>query len=160
MNLSGRALAISVLAAALIPLGACSSSDSEQFSVSLGKKLRAERPAEIDLAEVSAIPWDEIFIFGPRSVREDNCKVLQMDLFSCRTTFPAVVGEGDNVLVFRRNGKVMRAEVHPRSNGDFSSSSGSPMPVPIKRSAARFTVMPMPASVAQDAPGFHLEYKG
>ena len=159
-NFSRRRCALASLAfAALLPLAACTSGSSQQFSTALAKKLQSEHPTEIDLANVSAIAWDELFIFGPYSMREANCSVLKLDLFECRTTFPAMVGEGDNVLVFRRNGKVMRAEVHPRANGDFSSSIGTPPPRPVLRAAARFSVVPTDKARPEDPPRFRLEYK-
>ena len=145
--------------AALLPLAACTSGHSEQFSTALASKLQSDRPTEIDLATVSAIAWDELFIFDPYSTREANCSALKLDLFECRTTFPEMVSEGDNVLVFRRNGKVMRAEVHPRANGDFSSSVGTARPLPILRASARFSVLPTDKSSAEQAPRFRLEYK-
>lgn len=161
MNNGRRMFASAVhMCAAALSLGACTSGGSEQFSTSLGRQLLAQRPQEVDLAAVSSIAWDELFIFDPYSARDDNCAVLNLDLFSCRTTFPAMVGEGDNVLVFRRHAKVIRAEVHPRTNGDFSSSVGPPHPQPIRRAAARFTVVPTAGATAQDAPRFRLEYKG
>ena len=147
------------LAFAALLLAACTSGSSAQFSTALAKRLQSEHPTEIDLAQVSAIAWDELFIFDPYSTREANCSVLKLDLFECRTTFPAVVGESDDVLVFRRKGKVMRAEVHPRANGDFSSSIGTPPPRPILRAAARFSVVPTDKVRPVDPPRFRLEYK-
>ena len=143
----------------MLPLAACTSGSSEQFSTTLAHKLQSERPAEIDLATVSAIPWDELFIFGPGSTREANCSELKLDLFECRTTFPATVGDGDDVLVFRRKGKVMRAEVHPRANGDFSSSLSTPPPRPILRTAARFSVVTMEQLKPAGPPRFRLDHQ-
>lgn len=161
MNASRRRCAVVGWAAALVvSLTACTAGSEGQFSTALAKKLQAERPTEIDLATVSTIAWDELFIFGPYSVREDNCRVLALDLFECRTTFPETVAESDNVLVFRRQGKVMRAEVHPRRDGDFSSSAGPPPPRPILRSAAPFSVVPVDGAGPGEPPRFRLMHKG
>ena len=158
-NFSRRWCGLASLAFAALLLAACTSGSSQQFSTALANKLQSVRPTEIDLATVSAITWDELFIFGPYSMREANCSALKLDLFECRTTFPEMVGEGDNVLVFRRNGKVMRAEVHPRANGDFSSSIGTPPPRPVLRAAARFSVVATDKVRPEDPPRFRLEYK-
>jgi hypothetical protein len=124
-----------------------------QFGVTLGQKLQAERPALIDLASVSTLAWDELFIFDPRSTKDDNCRLLKLDYFECFTTFPATVRDDEHILVFRRNGKLVRVERHPRKNGDFVSAA-QPRPQPILRTAAIFATLPGP-----DKSGFRLEYR-
>ncbi len=146
-------------AALAVSLCACSSDDSgRQFSATLGKKLRSDHVAEIDLATVGTFAWDELFVFDPYSTRDDNCRALALDLIECRTTFPAVVGEGEYILVFRKNSRIARAERHARTNGDFAASAGR-RPQPILRSAAHFTVVPIPAETGTTAPSYRLEHK-
>ena len=124
-----------------------------QFGVTLGQRLQAERPAHIDLASVSTLAWDELYIFDPRSTKDDNCRLLKLDYFECFTTFPATVRDDEHILVFRRNAKLVRVERHPRKNGDFVSAA-PPRPQPILRSAAVFAVLPGP-----DGSGFRLAYR-
>lgn len=127
-----------------------------QFSAALRAQLLAQRPAEIDLSTVGPFAWDEMFIFDPRSVRDDNCKVLLADWFECRVTFPAVVADDEYFLVFRRKLQIIRAERHPRTNAEFGSSSGR-HPQPVLRTAALFRVEP--ASTSTSTPAFRLEFK-
>lgn len=141
-------------------LASCAPEDGgRQFSAALGSKLRTERPTEVDLATVASFAWDELFVFEPYSTRDDNCKVLQLDFIECRTTFPAMVDEGEYLLVFRRNARLARAERHRRMNGDFYAPA-SKRPQPVRRSAARFMVVPMPADGSKAEPRYRLEYKG
>ncbi len=91
-----RVLPMVSTAALAVSLCACSSDDSgRQFSATLGKKLRSDHVAEIDLATIGTFAWDELFVFDPYSTRDDNCRALALDLIECRTTFPAVVGEAN-----------------------------------------------------------------
>ncbi|MGJ7564169.1 hypothetical protein ACSFBM_09960 [Variovorax sp. GB1R11] len=130
------AIAVSLLAAA------CSSLEPpNEFSEALGKKLRTEQPAVVDLATVVARPWDELFVFGPYSGREQNCRTLQLLWFDCRRTFAFDMNENELALVFRVDGKVVRSERHLRINGDFLRRV---FPQPIQRSAAKFAVMHAP----------------
>jgi hypothetical protein len=128
-----RALA---LASALV---ACAAEPAGEFSTALGKLVRSEKVQEVDLANVLPLVWDELFAFGPYSIRESNCRALQLGWLKCRTTLPAEVNEGEFVLVFRSTSKVVHVEHHRRWNGDFSSQT-SPRPQPILRSAAKFSV--------------------
>ena len=144
-------------------LGVCAAQPKPgQFGVTLGQKLQAERPAQIDLASVSTLAWDELFIFDPRSAKDDNCRLLKLDYFECFTSFPATVRDDEHILVFRRNARLVRVERHARANGDFVSTT-VPRPQPILRAAATFAVLPMASpggtAGAASAPGFRLEYR-
>lgn len=128
------------LASVLPILVACTTAEpAGEFSTALGKLVRSEKVREVDLANVLPLDWNELFAFGPYSTRESNCRVLEIGWFKCRTTLPAEVNEGEFVLVFRANSKVVHVEHHRRWNGDFSSRT-SPRPQPILRSAAKFSV--------------------
>jgi len=120
-------------------LAACTPAGGGAFSEALQSRL-AERPAEIDLANVARFAWDELYALAPYSTREDNCRRMRMEFLECRTTVPETVGEGEYFLVFRAKGKVVRAERHARQHGDFAGA-GTPLPQPVLRSAARFKVI-------------------
>lgn len=151
---------IAALSGLSLWLGVCAAQPKPgQFGVTLGQKLQAERPAQIDLASVSTLAWDELFIFDPRSTKDDNCRLLKLDYFECFTTFPATVRDDEHILVFRRNAKLVRVERHPRMNGDFVSAL-QPRPQPVLRTAATFAVLPAAnAAGAPGAPAFRLEYR-
>ncbi|MES1265287.1 MAG: hypothetical protein ABUU24_06505, partial [Variovorax sp.] len=55
-------------------------------------------------------------------------------------TFPAVVDEGEYLLVFRLNSKITRVEHHSLANGDFYSQD-TRRPQPILRPAALFSIL-------------------
>lgn len=127
-----------------------------QFSAALRTRLQAGPVTEIDLSKVGPFAWEDVYIFPPRTTREENCKTVAVDWFECRFTFPAVVGDDEYFLVFRRKGQIIRAERHPRANGAFSASP-TRHPQPVLASSAVFRVQP--ASSSDDAPAFQLEYK-
>jgi hypothetical protein len=147
-----------VLLAAAVILSACGSKSSGEFSASLGEIIRSEKVREIDLATVSSLPWDELFAFGPYSMREDGCRTLKLSWFECRVTLPAAVDEGEYLLVFRLNSKVIKVEHHSRSNGDFYSEDAR-RPQPILRSAAVFSVLLVSNRAPQGQRRYRLEYQ-
>ena len=147
-----------VASTALLLLSACFSGGAGEFSTALGKKLQSGRPAEVNLSTITPLHWDELFIFGPYSIREDSCRTLQLGWFECRTTLPSAVSEGEYILVFRTNAKVVHSEHHSRANGDFYSQT-TQRPQPIKRSAAKFTVEPVSNVLPQGTQWFRLEHK-
>lgn len=132
-----RAIARASVFAILV---ACTTAEpAGAFSTALGKLVRSEKVHEVDLANVLPLDWNELFAFGPYSTRESNCRTLKLGWLKCRMTLPAEVNEGEFVLVFQSNSKVVHMEHHRRWNGDFKSQTSSP-PQPILRSAAKFSV--------------------
>jgi len=129
-----------------------------EFSTALGKLVRLDKVPEVDLANVLALDWDEMFAFGPYSIRERNCQALQLGWLRCRTTLPAEVNDGEFVLVFRSNSEVVHVEHHRRWNGDLSSQT-SPRPQPIVRSAAKFSVKAISSRVPEAEQWYQLEYR-
>ena len=117
-------------------LMACSASPGG-FSTELGTVVRSGRTTEVDLANIHHLQWDEMFAFGPYSIRERNCQALQWGWFACQMTLPASSEEHEYFLVFRQNLKVVHAEHHWRMNGDFT---GNPRPQPILRASAVFHI--------------------
>ena len=128
-----------VIAASAMTLAACIPGPPKAgpLSAALGKLVREDRVREVDLAAVWPLPWDEIFVFGPYSMRESNCQILELGWLRCRMTLPAMVEDGEFVLVFRVRSDVTRVERHSRWNGDFASR-----PQPIPRTSAIFSVEP------------------
>lgn len=143
--------------AALVALAAAciGCSQSGEFSAALGEHLHKNHPLEVDLATVQpTAAWDELFIFGPYSIREQSCRTLGLGGLECRLTMPAQVPEGEHVLVFRLAGRVQRTERHARLNGDFHGH-----PQPVARSAARFAVVPTPDLLPDGRRWWRLEHK-
>lgn len=147
--------AMSIAALSLLAAACASFQGPGEFSVALGKKLRAENPETVDLSTVVAHPWDELLTFGPYSDRELNCSSLQLGWFDCRRTFASNMNENEMTLVFRVDGKLVRSERHARINGDFISRMPHPHPIP--RSAAKFNVV-RAGGTADGRPWIRLEY--
>lgn len=147
------------LASALPLLAACTAAEpAGEFSTALGKLVRSEKVQEVDLANVLPLDWNELFVFGPYSPRESNCRTLQLGWFKCRMTLPAEVNGGEFVLVFRSNSEVVHVEHHRRWNGDFSSQT-SPQPQPILRSAAKFSVRLVSNRAPEGQQWYQLEHQ-
>lgn len=148
-------IAVTALAM-LIVLSTTAHAAEGQFSAALRTRLQAEPLTEIDLGTVNPFAWEDMYVFAPRTTREENCKTVAVGWFECKFTFPSVVGDDEYFLVFRRKGQIIRAERHPRANGAFSASS-SRHPQPVLASAAVFRVEP--TSSADGKPAFRLEYR-
>ena len=151
-----RAITFASIVAALF--GCIAAEPAGEFSTALGKLVRSGKVHEVDLANVLPLDWHELFAFGPYSTRDSNCQTLQLGWLQCRMTLPAEVNEGEFVLVFRSNSKVVHVEHHRRWNGDFSSHA-SPRPQPILRSAAKFSVRLASNRAPEGEQWCHLEHQ-
>lgn len=141
-------------------LTSCGSKDrSGRFSNALGETLRAGAVTEIDVSSLDVPVWDEFFVFGSNTSRDDACAALALDWLECRTTMPGTLPEDEEFLVFRISGRISRAERHSRSNGDFLGGP-SPPPQPILRASAKFRVVPVVASGIEVTQGFRLAHEG
>ncbi len=154
-----RRAALACAAVALATGCTAAPDKSGRFSIALGKAVQSSPAELIDLARIDAPAWDELFVLGPGSTRDENCKALQLGWLECRTTMPTVVAPAEDFLVFRVKGRIARAERHALANGDFASGS-APLPQPIPRSAAKFRVAPVQGAAAGDKASPRLEYQG
>nr|WP_315228848.1 hypothetical protein [uncultured Albidiferax sp.] len=155
-----RAASPVVLLGAALALNACSAIEpAGEFSSALGKLVRSESTRSIDLSTVSPLAWDELFVFGPYSLRENSCKTLGLGWFTCWTTLPSDVNESEYVLVFRQKSKIVHVEHHSRANGDFSWQD-NPRPQPILRSAAVFSILLVSNRAPQGQRWYRLEHQG
>lgn len=138
------------VAFAMALVAAAPAQAAEGFSAALAQKLQTERPAAVDLGTVAPFNWDELFVFAPGTPRDASCKAIQGTWLECRTTLPDPVPADRFLLVFRAKGRIVRAEPHPRANGEFVAAS---LPQPVQRAAAAFKVSPGAGS------SFRLEWK-
>jgi hypothetical protein len=118
-------------------LAACSASPGD-FSTSLGAVVHSDSATEVNLAKILPLQWDELYAFGPYSIRDRSCETLQLGWLACRTTIPSSIDEHEFFLVFRNRSAIVHTEHHWRWNGDFSSSVSRPHP--ILHSSARFEI--------------------
>jgi hypothetical protein len=128
-----------------------------RFSAALAALLKDQPPTKVDLAAITPFAWEEMFIFDPKSSREDNCKVLELGWIDCRLTLPAEVGADEHFLVFRRKQQIIRSEPHARTSGDFGVDR-STRPQPVLREAARFAVVPLGRSSQASVPAYRLDH--
>ncbi|MEO7430931.1 MAG: hypothetical protein ABIR62_02680 [Dokdonella sp.] len=141
-------------------LSACGAKDrSGRFSIALGQVVRAGTATVVDLASIGAPAWDDLFVFGSTTSREDACAALALGWLECRTTMPGSLAEDEEFLVFRVRGRISRAERHSRLNGDFLGGPAPP-PQPILRAASKFRVMPVASSPDGAKRGFRLAHEG
>jgi len=141
-------------------LSACGAKDrSGRFSNALGQAVRAGNATVVDLASIAAPAWDDLFVFGSTTSRDDACATLALGWLECRTTMPSSLPEDEEFLVFRLRGRISRAERHSRSNGDFLGGPAPP-PQPILRAASKFRVLPGGAVGDGAKQGFRLAHAG
>lgn len=145
-----------VLCASALTLAGCGGPPGEA-SVALGRAVRSASSGEVDLAKVWSRPWDELYVFGPYSLREDSCRVLGLDRLTCLATIPGYVGDHEYLLVLRHEATITLVERHRRIDGDFYNRE-VPMPRPVPRANAVFAVKAVPAMGGSPA-WYRLEHK-
>jgi hypothetical protein len=107
---------------------------NDRVSARLGKHVEADQP--VDFASVWDSDWDRVYFFPPYSPASDIERTLGIQ-------WPGLGGseiersDGVTLIVFTRNGRVVRSFDHPRNQGDFSSLH---RPAGFTKAEARFTV--------------------
>lgn len=141
-------------------LTACAGKDrSGRFSNALGQALRAGAVTEIDLSSLDVPVWDDFFVFGSKTSRDDACAALALDWLECKTTMPGALSKDEEFLVFRIRGRISRAERHSVLNGDFLGGPVPP-PQPIVRASSKFRVVPAAAAGDPAQRAFQLVHEG
>ena len=108
--------------------------ERQKISSSLNQEVQKNRAGDIDLVDFSLLTsfsWDKLYIFSPYSPPESIDTALGKYWIGSRFT---EIKSSDRIslLVFTKNGKVVRYLEFPRSRGDFSpaaNESGYPMPL-------------------------------
>ena len=104
------------------------------------KQAVRDRPGkEVTIAMLTKFDWDEFHLFGPYYPTGEICKRLALSQADCASTIKSEsTSDGEMMMAFRYQGKVVHSEMHFRWNGDFT-------PVPQKAltpESAVFTVSP------------------
>lgn len=87
-------------------------------SVSAAIAARAAAGGELDLAEVADFEWDKVYLFGPYTPRQYVGEALGFE-------WPSLGGsdiessDGVTLVVFVKDGRVVKSFDHPRHRGDF-----------------------------------------
>jgi hypothetical protein len=96
----------------------------------------------VDIERTGDFAWDEMFVFGPYSPKDETCKTLRLNSSECSAAGIRDVDEGEFLLMFLQRGKVSKIESFPRTVGNFDDNC---LAKDIARSAAVFTVERRPA---------------
>jgi hypothetical protein len=108
------------------------SSVTEQVSKQL-----SSGTAQVDLSGIGEFEWDNMFVFGPYTPRDESCKTLKLPFSQCFAAGVRDVDEGEFLLVFMHDGKASRVEYLPRYVGNFDEAC---LANAISKSKAQFTV--------------------
>lgn len=106
----------------VILLSACQYSDAPPGPVSLALKeeLRIKKVTRVDLATLTKFEWDELILFEPYQPIQDVCRELGLSHESCSRAIQVQSnGDGEMLMVFRKDGAIAHVEMHYRFNGDF-----------------------------------------
>lgn len=120
--------------ATLLLLAACG---RHALSDRIGEQARTSD--RVDLAKAADFAWTQVRIYTPYSTRQAICKDLGDLAPDCAREAPDSVPEAEFLLVFIDEGKSVRYEPHPRSNGNFLRTTGV---LALQRQAAVFDVVP------------------
>jgi len=118
-----RAVVFTFLLAILIGFGSIyyRSMSIGEVSLALKQELRDKHNKEIAIAKLTKFEWDELFLVGPYQPTSSVCKRLALSQADCVSTVKfESTGEGEILMIFRHNGKVVHSEMHVRGNGDFT----------------------------------------
>lgn len=134
-----RAVVFTILLAILIGFGSIyyRRTNIGEVSLALKQELRDKHTKEIAIAKLTKFEWDELYLVGPYQPTIKICKRLALSQADCVSTVKSEsTSEGEILMIFRRNGKVVHSEMHGRGNGDFT-----PVPVePFTPESAVFSV--------------------
>jgi hypothetical protein len=112
---------------AFLLCGLAGCDDAYRYAVSgevgwaLKKELRDKHSNEVAIAKLTRFEWDELFLFGPYQPTSEACNRLAMSQADCASSIKSEsTDDGQMLMVFRRNGKVVHSEMHIRWHGDFT----------------------------------------
>ena len=135
-----RALA---LGGCLLALAGCGDAyrylTSGEVGWNLKKEIRDNNAKEVNLAQLARFEWDELFLFGPYQSTESICAQLGLNRAACKSKVTTdSPGEGEILLVFRHENRIVHVETHSRFHGDFTPiGTGKPL----TRDSAIFVVV-------------------
>ncbi len=93
----------------------------------LKRELRDKHAPKVSIAKLTKFQWDELFIFGPYEPTSEVCRGLNLTSTECKATITSEsTDDGQMLMVFRNNGKVVHTEMHIRWHGDFTPVTDKP----------------------------------
>jgi hypothetical protein len=88
-------------------------------SSAIAKNVSRGEGTIINLSELTSFKWDRLYIFGPYESRDTIQKSIGQQ-FLKTDELSMGVSEGDTLLVFMKDNKVVHYFRQPRGKGDFS----------------------------------------
>ncbi|MNZ55617.1 hypothetical protein D3C78_735480 [compost metagenome] len=105
----------------------CRYQRSGEVGWALKKEIRDKKSIRVEIAKLTNFKWDEMFLFGPYQPTSEVCKRLELSSIACKTIITAeLADDGEMLMVFRLNGKVVHTEMHIRWHGDFTPVPDKP----------------------------------
>lgn len=93
----------------------------------LKKEIRDKHSARVEVAKLTDFEWDELFLFGPYQPTNEICKRLELSALECEAVITAEsTDDGEMLMVFRLQKKVVYTEMHIRFHGDFTPAPNEP----------------------------------
>jgi len=122
---------IAIIAMLLLSLVGCGDIyryfNSGEVGRALKRELRDKHAQEVSIAKLTKFQWDELFLFGPYEPTGEICKRLNLAPTECKSTITSEsTDDGQMLMVFRNNGKVVHTEMHIRWHGDFTPVPDKP----------------------------------
>ncbi len=100
---------------------------SGEVGWALKKALRDKHSKEVAIAQLTGFEWDELFLFGPYMPTDEVCKRLAIAPAECRSVITSEsMDDGEMLMVFRHQGRVVHTEMHLRRHGDFTPVPEAP----------------------------------
>jgi hypothetical protein len=112
--------AVLVVSMIALALAACAEKSKPGISEAIGALARDRNVTELHLSQAAPFAWDEVYLFGPYTPREQVCKTLRIPVSDCQRFIPfESVDDGDMTLAFMLQHCMARYTMHRRKNGDF-----------------------------------------
>ena len=77
---------------------------------------------QVDIGHSGDFAWDEMFVFGPYSGKDQICRTLKLSASQCSAAGIKNVDEGEFLLVFTQHGAISETLIFPRTIADFDES--------------------------------------
>ena len=117
LRLYQRIAVLQLLTFSLLPVGGCNSDGDQELSRAFGAMASKENETVVKMADATTFPWERLHIFGPYTTAETVEKELG---FSWWRSDAIEMYDHFGLLVFVREGKVVRFVIHSRGNGDLA----------------------------------------
>ncbi len=129
----GAPVRAALLGICLSALGACGEAyrylTSGDVGWALKKEIRDRNAKEVAIAKLAPFEWDELYLFSPYMRTELICAKLALGPAECGSRITKEsADDGQMLMVFRRQGRVVHVEMHYRIHGDFiPAPAGQPL---------------------------------